>query len=367
MSKKIEFKIPTQCHENWDKMQPVDQGKFCLSCTKTVVDFSQMTNQEILLHISKSRGDVCGRFSQNQLNHKINLPGERKATWKYAWNMLLAVFLSGSAANSQIRPMQGKVKIVNKPLEVKPDIQIMGFVTMTAPHKFFKARIIDADDNKPVSFASITVNQGGRQFAADASGNFSVMIKPNQPDQYIEISATGYESKLITLKDLTHGDSKAHVFQLNKKVHELPLVTVIAYPTISCGPATGGLPPGPLDSTLGGVMLGGMVSVQSKTIVQTVRDTITTIFKNNNLTIFPSPVSRGSIMNLRFDLQEMDKYETLIINNAGQVLSRELINVLVKNQVKQIFIPSTYPKGIYFVRVQKPRSKIIYNKKFIII
>lgn len=58
-------KIPEPCHESWDKMTPTQQGKFCLSCEKEVVDFSQKSTNEIINYF-QSRGNskerLCGIF-----------------------------------------------------------------------------------------------------------------------------------------------------------------------------------------------------------------------------------------------------------------------------------------------------------------
>lgn len=62
--------IPTPCHEDWNNMTPKDQGRHCSSCCKTVVDFTTWQPQEILLHF-KSNKNVCGRFTEDQLNEPI--------------------------------------------------------------------------------------------------------------------------------------------------------------------------------------------------------------------------------------------------------------------------------------------------------
>jgi len=58
-------KIPEPCHESWDKMIPTRKGKFCLSCKKEVVDFSNKSTDEIINYF-QSRGNtkerLCGRF-----------------------------------------------------------------------------------------------------------------------------------------------------------------------------------------------------------------------------------------------------------------------------------------------------------------
>lgn len=60
--------INEPCHENWDAMTPNQQGAFCKSCQKNVVDFSKKTLKEIKDFFSQPQeGRVCGRFEQTQL------------------------------------------------------------------------------------------------------------------------------------------------------------------------------------------------------------------------------------------------------------------------------------------------------------
>lgn len=61
--------IPNPCHENWDNMQAAEQGRHCLVCQKTVIDFSGWSNEDILQYISKQKSTrVCGRFNANQIS-----------------------------------------------------------------------------------------------------------------------------------------------------------------------------------------------------------------------------------------------------------------------------------------------------------
>ena len=46
--KTIAISIPKPCHEDWNKMTPDAKGAFCASCQKSVYDFSNKTDQEII-------------------------------------------------------------------------------------------------------------------------------------------------------------------------------------------------------------------------------------------------------------------------------------------------------------------------------
>lgn len=67
--KKMNIYVENPCHEDWQNMTPETQGRFCGACEKTVVDFSEMSDAEILLYFSKPKIEkVCGRFRPEQLS-----------------------------------------------------------------------------------------------------------------------------------------------------------------------------------------------------------------------------------------------------------------------------------------------------------
>jgi len=59
------------CPADWSKMKPCEQGRLCGSCQKTVVDFTQKSDAEILEMLSKREEKVCGRFYAHQLNRPV--------------------------------------------------------------------------------------------------------------------------------------------------------------------------------------------------------------------------------------------------------------------------------------------------------
>ena len=72
-TKNYRIAIPEPCHEDWNQMSPNAQGRFCSSCAKTVVDFTQMNKDEIAKHVAEN-DKVCGRISSSQLNTVYQIP-----------------------------------------------------------------------------------------------------------------------------------------------------------------------------------------------------------------------------------------------------------------------------------------------------
>lgn len=67
-------RIPEPCHEDWNKMQPDDKGKFCSSCSKSVFDFSNKTDAEIkTILIEHKDQKVCGHFKKTQIDRPLNI------------------------------------------------------------------------------------------------------------------------------------------------------------------------------------------------------------------------------------------------------------------------------------------------------
>ncbi|SDG63192.1 energy transducer TonB [Winogradskyella thalassocola] len=68
--------IPKPCHEDWSKMTPNEQGRFCQSCSKSVIDFTKMPKQEVQDYLAVNTGaKFCGRFKVSQLEQiRIEIP-----------------------------------------------------------------------------------------------------------------------------------------------------------------------------------------------------------------------------------------------------------------------------------------------------
>ena len=63
--------ISKPCHENWDAMTPQSGGRHCNECNRTVIDFTDWTDDEISTYLSQHAGEkICGRFFDDQLKNQ---------------------------------------------------------------------------------------------------------------------------------------------------------------------------------------------------------------------------------------------------------------------------------------------------------
>jgi hypothetical protein len=61
--------IPEPCHQNWDAMTPNEQGRHCNACAKTVVDATNLTDEEIWKKHEQNNNSLC-----------LHIPSERVTT-----------------------------------------------------------------------------------------------------------------------------------------------------------------------------------------------------------------------------------------------------------------------------------------------
>ncbi len=68
--------IPNPCGEKWEEMTPQGNGAFCGQCSKIVVDFTQMSDDEVKNYLlAHAQAKVCGKFRTDQVdNVRVEIP-----------------------------------------------------------------------------------------------------------------------------------------------------------------------------------------------------------------------------------------------------------------------------------------------------
>jgi hypothetical protein len=125
MERNLKIVIPEPCHENWNEMTPKENGRFCMSCSKTVVDFTSMLPEEIQhFFIQNQNNRVCGRFKNEQLNEiNIQIPSQiLYSQIHYRKMFLLALFIVMGTTLFSCQDKDGNKQKIDK-VEVVEDIK----------------------------------------------------------------------------------------------------------------------------------------------------------------------------------------------------------------------------------------------------
>jgi hypothetical protein len=210
--------IPNACHESWQQMTPVDQGRHCLQCCKTVTDFSNMSNNEIISYLA-SANNVCGRFNEQQLtdlNHHLYAETPPAGTWK-RWVVMISLLSSTMffKASAQIKPTV--VQTNSGQSESKPDQMILGKVMAPDSNRYqvMRGQVADRDN---ACLAGVTVKIKGTNIGAvtDANGKFTLYkVKPTDiivfnfigyESQEVKVDSSPYKTYNIAMKEMLLGE-----------------------------------------------------------------------------------------------------------------------------------------------------------------
>ncbi len=103
--------INEPCSQDWDQMTVAHQGRFCNNCTKTVFDFTNATDNEIIKHIEKIKGvEFCGKFEEHQLGRWIETMKAKSSSNKL-FELLLGFLLLTSVQNLSAQSISKQEKI----------------------------------------------------------------------------------------------------------------------------------------------------------------------------------------------------------------------------------------------------------------
>lgn len=110
--------LPKPCHEKWESMAQLEKGRFCAVCSKTVRDFTNDSDDEILDYFSNhSSQNICGNFYESQLNRNIQYSIINSLFSKFAIGFILTaggiVSVNAqekdSVKTSALASLQGKI------------------------------------------------------------------------------------------------------------------------------------------------------------------------------------------------------------------------------------------------------------------
>ncbi|HEY0245065.1 MAG TPA: carboxypeptidase-like regulatory domain-containing protein [Mucilaginibacter sp.] len=218
--------IPQPCRQDWQLMTPVEQGRHCLQCSKTVTDFTLMTNTEILTYFT-SHENVCGRFAQDQLgniNNQLDYENTKNNTGWKKWLAAMVflgstMFFKASAQSATTAPQieQG----------VKNNLFDNGrTIGKVAVHSAVKTSIIighvDDEAKRPISGVTVMIPSTDISTLTDAAGDFLLQV-PSLAKQ-LTIAHIGYASQLITINPQS---SKSYEVKLRVQPMLLGKVAVV--------------------------------------------------------------------------------------------------------------------------------------------
>ena len=199
MAKKIQLRIEEPCHEKWESMTPVQQGMFCGSCQKNVIDFSNMSDRQLAEFFKKpSTGSVCGRFMTEQLDRDIAIPRKRIPWIRYFFTIAIpAFFFSLKSAGSKT---QGTIA-VRKPVSdtsrkpIYAELKTLGMVSRPPSIKAFVKDSVPTPVQKPASCEGLLM---GKPAFDQVKGKIK-QVQPKVPETQFGLPSEVLEGRVGTV------------------------------------------------------------------------------------------------------------------------------------------------------------------------
>jgi len=195
--------LPKPCPTSWGAMMPTATGRHCAACQKTVVDFTNKTDAEILAHLAQATGGTCGRFRSDQLGRPLWRPV--RASPRRLWlSAVLAASSMLSAVKAGVQPKYA-LSTTSVPFgspatstsilqEVSPTSRVPGEpVTL-------QGTIVDARTGEHLPGVTILLKGAQTEISTNADGNFTLRLQPESKRITLVVSSVGYETIEKTIK-----------------------------------------------------------------------------------------------------------------------------------------------------------------------
>lgn len=314
-------------------MTPDDQGRFCVSCQKSVIDFSRMNDRELIAFFNRPAGSMCGRFLPAQLDRAIEAPPKKIPWTRYFFAVALPAFLVSCKLAAQ-QAVQGKM--------VKTEQRITGdTVALPAPRTVGDVAALPKDTDivpvPPLLMGKIVRPRIGSDSALMKSTPVKkasinrCKVQPITADSNCFVRPPfAYPPALLTIKEL----------QINRPQTEDYIVTVGGF-SVSRVYRTRTLK---TDSGLPAVVVKKQVPA--------------------SFSIYPNPVQAGAAFILDGKNLEGGIYQLTVVNTSGQLIQSEELMLQSKASKETIQLKDVRA-GVYFVELSNKKGRV-FSKKILV-
>lgn len=344
MSEKLYLSIADPCHEDWNKMTPVEQGRFCSSCQKNVVDFTMQTEEEIISFFNNYNGTACGRFTDEQLDRPIQQIELKPASsfLKYAAGLLLPVSLFATKAKGQFKEQLPK-QILNQVCMPSSNLDMLlkgtvGGISISRQQQkiFVKGSVIDEVTDEPLAGVSIMIKGTSQGVVTDSNGNYSIYLPSKKA--VLQYSSIGYEMKEI--KSNAFNRANDVVVKMKAATGMLGEIVVVGYQSRR---------------------MGGMTGVMS--IITRSKFSVLDSLLPAKVKVYPNPVTASGTINISFPNVKPGLYQLRLLNATGQLFYSFQKQISSKGETEQIYLSSNMTTGMYVLQVLDEQKKLIQTTK----
>ncbi len=188
--KPVRITIQKPCNQSWQEMTEQNDGRFCSQCSKTVVDFSLMSDSEIINYL-KTHQQICGRLHVDQMHRALMHPeNKRKGLWLKIAAMFTGVFM-GNSAFTQAPTIQTIPGIIPIPIPTGVEQPVINVDSVSSTVSI-SGRVINANTKHQVSWAEVYLG-AEKSVRTNRQGYYKIEVQQSEIAKYPLIRATKHK------------------------------------------------------------------------------------------------------------------------------------------------------------------------------
>jgi hypothetical protein len=192
--KRLSLTIPKPCAEKWNNFTPTQTGGFCASCSKNVIDFTKLTDEQILDFFHTRPAHACGRFKPDQLKaYSLLVRPTFYPNLKLLRAGVISLFVLFMSKPSHAQNPDIKAK--------SEDVRYQGYhdeQRISTNQKHIVKGAVKSEDGETLPGVSIYLKNGETGTTTDANGQFQFPAKLKEGD-VLYFSFIGYDTQQYTV------------------------------------------------------------------------------------------------------------------------------------------------------------------------
>lgn len=176
---KYKFKIEHPCDQSWEEMIPTQGGKHCIHCSKTVIDFTSLSDGEILKIVQNAKTGICGRLREDQHNRTL-IVEKQASSLRLTFSKIAASLLligASETAGAQVRKYETRAATVTTPTKEKATAKPVVKKKLNSPtKKIIRGQVRDSLSNSVVPSATVFLKGANISVQTDKDGHFQLVV-----------------------------------------------------------------------------------------------------------------------------------------------------------------------------------------------
>jgi hypothetical protein len=190
MKKSFTISLSSPCSEKWESFEPTAHGAFCKSCSKEVVDFTILSDQQIIDFFKNKPLNACGKFRPEQLTHytlRSETINPRWILWRAGVIALGLALISKPSAAQSAKPVKSE--------QSQTESQDQELFSQSSNNVYEVSGVVTSlDDGMPLPGINVQKSGSTMSTVTDAEGKFTFPDRMKAGES-LDFMFIGYKSQ----------------------------------------------------------------------------------------------------------------------------------------------------------------------------